>query len=84
MILNQLHIAEDIVNITYLALVGSVSLGLALAFGLGGREVAAKILNQAYLNAQQNSTQLKQEAADSGRKSNLLLNVCAVAVDSQP
>lgn len=61
MILNQLHIAEDIVNITYTALVGSVALGLALAFGLGGRDVAARILNQAYEKAQDQSGQLKQE-----------------------
>jgi len=61
MILNQLHIAEAIVNITYTALVGSVALGLALAFGLGGREVAARILEQAYDNAQRNSGQIRQE-----------------------
>ncbi len=52
MILNQLHIAEDIVNITYTALIGSLALGLALAFGLGGREVAATILQQGYDAAQ--------------------------------
>ncbi len=48
MILNQLNIAKDIVNITYMAIMGSLSLGLALAFGLGGRDVASQILGQAY------------------------------------
>ncbi len=57
MILNQLHIAEDIVNITYTALIGSIALGLALAFGLGGREVAASILQQAYEAAQRASAE---------------------------
>ncbi|HUP26157.1 MAG TPA: hypothetical protein VM124_00740 [Candidatus Limnocylindrales bacterium] len=52
MILNQLQIAKDIVNITYTAIMGSLALGLALAFGLGGRDVAGRILSQAYDAAQ--------------------------------
>lgn len=68
MILNQLHIAEDIVNITYTALVGSVALGLALAFGLGGRDVAGRILEQAYNNAQDNSDQIKAEVTEAKRR----------------
>jgi hypothetical protein len=61
MILDQLKIARNIVDITYIALVGSVALGLALAFGLGGRDVAARILDQAYDKAQQQSDQLQAE-----------------------
>ncbi len=61
MILDQLHIARNIVDITYTALVGSVALGLALAFGLGGRELAAQILQQAYDNSQAKSGQLGRE-----------------------
>ena len=37
MILDQLNIAPAIVEITYIALLGSVALGMAIAFGLGGR-----------------------------------------------
>ena len=48
MILNQLKIAPEIVTITYAALLGAVALGLALAFGLGGREVAGRMLERAY------------------------------------
>ena len=48
MILNQLRIAPEIVTITYAALLGSVALGSALAFGLGGRQVAADMLSTAY------------------------------------
>lgn len=48
MILNQLGIAKDIVNITYVAIMGSLSLGLALSFGLGGRDLAGRILEDAY------------------------------------
>lgn len=48
MILNQLQIAPEIVTITYAALLGSAALGLALAFGLGGRETAARMVEDAY------------------------------------
>lgn len=61
MILNQLKIAEDIVNIAYTSIMGSVALGLALAFGLGGRDVAARILDQAYTTAQDKADMVKGE-----------------------
>ncbi len=48
MILNQLKIAEEIVNMTYGILLGGVALGLALAFGLGGRDVASRMLQDLY------------------------------------
>ena len=41
MILEQLQIAPEIVRIAFAATMGALALGLALAFGLGGRGVAA-------------------------------------------
>jgi hypothetical protein len=61
MILDQLQIAETIVTITYASLLGAVALGMALAFGLGGREVAARMLEGAYQAGQQNREQVKQD-----------------------
>lgn len=61
MILDQLKIAETIVTITYAALIGSLALGSALAFGLGGRDVAAQMLQGAYAKGQENKEQLKRE-----------------------
>jgi hypothetical protein len=52
MILDQLQIATNIVTITYAALIGAVALGMALAFGLGGRDVAGRILESAYAKGQ--------------------------------
>ena len=52
MVLNQLRIATDIVTITYAALMGAVALGAALAFGLGGRDVASRMLEEAYRREQ--------------------------------
>lgn len=48
MILDELQIAPQIVMITYAAIMGSLALGLALAFGLGGRDLARTLLDQAY------------------------------------
>ena len=77
MILDQLRIAEDIVIITYASLMGAVALAMALAFGLGGRDVAAQMLRGAYENqreqvkfdlrqgreqARQDAERLKEEA----------------------
>ena len=61
MILDQLKIAEDIVVITYAALLGAVALGSALAFGLGGRDVARQVLEGAYQKGQENKEQFKRD-----------------------
>lgn len=61
MMLNELQIATEIVTITYTALIGAVALGMALAFGLGGREVAAELLGQAYEKGRRSSGKVKRE-----------------------
>jgi hypothetical protein len=61
MVLNQLHIAPAIVTITYAALIGMLALAGALAFGLGGRDLAAKMLSDAYRAGQDNKDQVKQD-----------------------
>ena len=61
MILNQLKIAPEIVTITYAALIGGVFLAMALAFGLGGRGVAARMLEDAYDKGQEQRGQVKQD-----------------------
>jgi hypothetical protein len=60
MILTQLRIAPAIVTITYAALLGMLALAGALAFGLGGRDMAARLLEDAY--------QRGQDARDQARK----------------
>jgi len=63
MILDQLKIAEDIVRITYTALMGGLALALALAFGLGGRDVAARLLEGAYQKGQESREQVRRDLA---------------------
>jgi hypothetical protein len=61
MILDQLEIAENIVTITYAGLVGALALGSALAFGLGGREVAGRLLEGAYAGGVASKEQVKRD-----------------------
>jgi hypothetical protein len=61
MILTELGIAEQIVQITYVVLLGSIGLGLALAFGLGGRDTASKLVADAYDKGQRNQERVRQE-----------------------
>lgn len=60
-ILDQLGVAPTIVTITYAALLGSVALGSALAFGLGGQEVAARMLETSYEKGRRNAARAKED-----------------------
>lgn len=61
MILTQLHIAPQIVIITYTALLGMLALTGALAFGLGGREIAAQMWSSAYQKGKDQTGQVRAE-----------------------
>jgi hypothetical protein len=63
MALVQLKIATQIVVATYVLVLGAIALGFALAFGLGGRDVAGKMLAGAYEKGQEKLPQMQQEAA---------------------
>lgn len=62
MILEQLQIAPEIVRIAFTAIMFALALGLALAFGLGGRELAADLLRQAKDKGSQAADQVKHDA----------------------
>jgi hypothetical protein len=62
MVLEQLGIAPEIVRIAFAATIGALALGMALAFGLGGRPVAERLLEQAYDKGQEQQDQVKQDA----------------------
>jgi hypothetical protein len=48
MALDQLNIAQDIVLVFFIAVVGAAALAAGIAFGLGGREIAAQIAREVY------------------------------------
>jgi hypothetical protein len=45
---NQIGVAETLVNTLFMAVVGAAALALGLAFGLGGRDTAAEIVRRWY------------------------------------
>lgn len=61
MILDQLKIAHNIVVITYAALLGAIALGSALAFGLGGRDVARSMLEGAVEKGREHKEELQRD-----------------------
>ena len=63
MILEQLQIAPEIVRIAFAAVMFAIALALALAFGLGGRDVAARMLEDADRKGRENADQIKQDFA---------------------
>lgn len=65
---NELGIAPVVVNTLYIGLVAAISLALGLAFGLGGRDTAARLTEQWVGSAQQVAQQTKSQApaADGG------------------
>ena len=61
MILEQLRIAEEIVRIAFAAVMFALALGLALAFGLGGRPVAQRLLEDGYRKSREQADQVKSD-----------------------
>jgi hypothetical protein len=61
MILEQLRIAEEIVRIAFAATMFALALGLALAFGLGGRDLAGRMLEDAYRKGKDDKEQAKRD-----------------------
>jgi len=68
MILEQLQIAPEIVRIAFGAVMFALALGLALAFGLGGRPVAQQLLEDGYRKGKEQKEQVKADMAQ-GRDS---------------
>lgn len=66
MILEQLQIAPEIVRIAFAATMGALALGLALAFGLGGRGVAQQMLEDAYRKGSEQKDQVRRDV-EAGR-----------------
>lgn len=60
--IDQLGIAATLVNTLLIGLIGSVALAIGLAFGLGGREVAAQITQKWYEGSQSIVDAAKQKA----------------------
>jgi hypothetical protein len=63
---NQIGVAQTLVNTLFMAVVGAAALAFGLAFGLGGREKAAELLSRWDTSSDVQSK--LDEAADAGRR----------------
>ncbi len=60
--IDQLGIAATLINTLLVGLIGSVALAIGLAFGLGGRDVAAQITQKWYESSQSLANAARQRA----------------------
>jgi hypothetical protein len=65
---NQIGIAKELVNTLFMGAVALVVLALGLAFGIGGRDVAGRLLEKWYDEGRQNSGKLSQAADRAGEQ----------------
>jgi hypothetical protein len=60
--INQIGIAENLVNTLFIGIVGALALAFGLAFGLGGRDVAAQITQGWYESSQATAARVRGQA----------------------
>lgn len=65
--INQIGIAANLVNTLFIGLVAALSLAFGLAFGLGGREVAAQLTQEWYQASKSTADRVKQQSASGPR-----------------
>jgi len=65
--INQIGIAANLVNILFVGIVAALSLAFGLAFGLGGRDVAAELTRQWYDSSRERMSRASEKVAGSER-----------------
>jgi mechanosensitive ion channel-like protein len=62
--IDQVGIAADLVNTLFVGVVAAFAIAFGLAFGLGGRDVAAQITQKWYESTQETADRLKERAGE--------------------
>jgi len=65
---NQIGIARELVNTLFMGFIGALALAAGLAFGLGGRETAAQIVDNWYRRGRANQPKMERAAENIERK----------------
>jgi hypothetical protein len=65
---NQIGVAQELVNTLFMAFVGALALAAGLAFGLGGRETAGQIVDNWYRRGRANQPKLERAAENIERE----------------
>jgi hypothetical protein len=64
---NQIGVAQALVNTLFMAVVGAAALALGLAFGLGGRDTAGEIVHRWYERSRDASARIARTTEATGR-----------------
>jgi hypothetical protein len=64
---NQVGIAANLVDTLFIGVVAAVALAFGLAFGLGGRDVAAEITRGWYDSSRETAQKVRDQAGDTAR-----------------
>ncbi|MHB8992339.1 MAG: mechanosensitive ion channel family protein, partial [Chloroflexota bacterium] len=65
---NQLGIAATLINILFMAVVGALALAFGLAFGLGGRDTAGRMVQEWYESGRKAAPKVRQAAEEARRE----------------
>lgn len=65
---NQIGVAQELVNTLFMGLVGALALAAGLAFGLGGRDTAGQIVQTWYNRGRANTPKLERAAENMERQ----------------
>ena len=65
---NQIGVAQELVNTLFMGFIGALALAAGLAFGLGGRETAGRIVDNWYNRGRANQPKLERAAENMERQ----------------
>ena len=65
---NQIGVAQALVNTLFMGFIGALALAAGLAFGLGGRETAGQIVDNWYRQGRQNAPKIERAAENMERR----------------
>jgi len=82
--LEQLQIAPALITVLFTAIVGSVALAFGLAFGLGGRDTAARWLNRTENAIEASAPQVQQMLSQAEQTNRNMAQMPPVENDVQP
>lgn len=81
---NQLGIAQTLVNTLFIGIVGALALALGLAFGLGGRETAARYVERWSRQAEANAPKMREAAQAATRQADEMRQAASVGTYGDP
>jgi len=82
--LYQIGIANDLISILFIGVVGAVAIAFGLAFGLGGREVAAEITRSWYTEMSAATAKVMEAAASADAETGTSSTSASALASSRP